>query len=393
MRKVMPSELVLNQPLPWSLYDQYGNLLLKAGYIISIPKHINSLVVRGAYTDAPLPQRTPQTVGFTDPHADEPLTDMAGSPPPRFHPLAVFARVDALSMTLERLHVHLMAQTLLGKMSTVVRSLANAVMETCTDNTDALIAACHLDRQHTYLVVQQLLSTTLTEITAREIGMDTPTRLSLACAALTRDISLLPVQQQLDQQTTPLDAEQIALLRSHPERTNAMLQTMGVDDAVWMEFVLQHHERLDGSGYPRALQGDAVSVGARILAIADSYSAMVTPRPNRVGLLPHEALRALQTQQGGLYDPSLLEQFARAVTDYPPGTLVHLANGKIGAIRSRKKLQGYPDLWLLYSDNGMPMMHPKRCDASDPAYAITRILRVEECRAIDVVMKRLWTLS
>lgn len=393
MRKVMPSELVLNQPLPWSLYDQYGNLLLKAGHTISIPKHINALVVRGAYTEAPLPRRKPQMLDPTDSRAGDPVTDIPTSAPPRFHPLAVFARVDALSMTLERLHVHLMAQTLLGKMSTVVRSLANAVMETCSDNTDALIAACHLDRQHTYLVVQQLLSTTLTEITARNIGMDLSTRLSLVCAALTRDISLLPVQQQLDQQTTPLDAEQVALLRSHPERTNAMLQAMGVDDAVWLEFVLQHHERLDGSGYPRALQGNAISDGARILAIADSYSAMVTPRPNRAGLLPQEALRALRAQQGTLYDPSLLEHFARAVTDYPPGTLVRLANGEIGVIRSRKQHQGLLDLWLLYNDNGMPMMRPRRCDAADPAYAITRILRVEECRSTDLVMKRLWTLS
>lgn len=393
MRKVMPSELMLNQPLQWSLYDQFGNLLLKAGHVISIPKHINNLVLRGAYTEAPLPRRKPETVDPTDSRTGDPVTTIPTHMPPRFHPLAVFARVDALAMTLERLHGHLRAQTLHGQFGTVVRSLANAVMEVCTDNTDALIAACHLDRHHAYLVAQQLLSTALTEITARALKLDEPTRLSLVCAALTRDIALLPVQLQLDQQTTPLDAAQIALLRGHPERTVAMLTALGVDDPVWLDFIRQHHERLDGSGYPHGLQGTAISTGARVLAIADSYAAMVTPRSNRIGQLPRDVLLALQAQGGTLYDAATLQQFAETVTDYPPGTLVRLANGEIGVMRSRKKFEGQADLWLLYNNNGMPLMRPKRCDAADPSYAITDILRIEECRSADLVMKRLWTQS
>lgn len=393
MRKVMPSELVLNQPLPWSLYDQHGNLLLKAGHVISIPKHINNLVLRGTYTEAPPPQRKPELVDPTLPRAADPVTHLPTNLPPRFHPLAIFARLDALAMTLERLHQHLLAQSLPGQLGPVVRSLAHAVMEACTDNTDALIAACHLNRHHAYLVVQQLLSAALTEITARALKMDESTRLSLACAALTRDIALLPIQQQLDQQTTPLSAQQMDLLRAHPERAVAMQSAWGINDPLWLGFIHQHHERLDGSGYPQALQGDAISPGARVLAIADSYAAMVTPRPNRVGQFPQEALRALHAQRDTLYDATLLQHFAQAVTDYPPGTLVRLANGEIGVMRSRKKIDGQPDLWLLYNYSGIPLMRPKRCDAADPSYAITHILRVEECRSASVVMKRLWTQS
>lgn len=391
MRKVMPSELILNQPLSWSIYDGHGNLLLKAGHVISIAKHINNLVVRGAYTEAPLPARRPQAVDPTDPRGTDPVTSFQPGMPPRFHPLSVFTRVDALAMTLQRLHTHLLAGSLQVRLSTVVRSLAHAIMEAGTDNTDALLAACHLDRQHAYLVVQQLLSTALADITARAMGMDDSTRLSLLCAALTRDIALLPVQLQLDKQTTPLDAEQTALLRGHPERTTHLLSSMGVDDPLWLDFVRQHHERLDGSGYPGALQGDAILSGSRVLAITDSYAAMVTPRPNRVGQFPKDALQALHAQRNQRYDEAILQLSAAALTEHPPGTLVRLGNGEVGVIRTRKKVQGQPDLWLLYNQNGMPSMRPKWCDASDPAYAITSILRVEDCRSADLVIKRLWS--
>lgn len=391
MRKVMPSELVLNQPLSWSIYDGHGNLLLKAGHVLSIPKHVNNLLVRGAYTEAPPPKRGPQ---FADPHetrAADPVTAIPTNAPPKFHPLSIFARMDSLAMTLERLHGQLMAGSLKANLSTVVRSLAHAIIEAGTDNADALLVACHLNRQHAYLVVQQMLSTALADLTAREMNMDDATRLSLICAALTRDIALLPVQLQLDQQTTPLDIEQIAMLRGHPEHTAEMLVSMGVDDPLWLAFVSQHHERLNGSGYPSALQADAILPGSRVLAIADSYAAMVTPRPNRVGQLPKDALQALQAQHTSLYDASILQHAHQVLTDYPPGTLLRLANGEIGVMRTRQKFNGQADLWLIYNHLGVPLMRPKRCDASDPAYAISDVLRIEECRSADLVMKRLWS--
>lgn len=393
MRKVMPSELLLNQPLPWSIYDEHGNLLLKAGHVISIAKHINNLVLRGTYTEAPPPRRQPSEADPTDSRTTDPVTIFQTGNAPRFHPLSVSARVDALAMTLERLHSRVRTQSLPSELRTLIRSLAHAVLEACTDNTDTLLAACHMDRHHTYLVVQQLLSTALVALTAREMDMDDATRMSLVCAALTRDIALLPVQVQLDRQHTPLTAEQIALLRSHPQRTKQMLTEMAIDDPLWLEFVLQHHERLDGSGYPNALQGDAILAGSRLLAITDSYAAMVTPRPNRLGQQPRKALQALHSDCPHLYDRSILQQMSDAVTELPPGTLVRLANGEVGVVRTRQPAGELPDVWLIYNDNGMPLMRPKRCNTTEATYAITDILRVEECRSAALVMKRLWTQS
>lgn len=298
MRRIRQSDLVLNEPLPWPLYDENGNLLLREGYVLSIPRHIDSLLARGAY--AP------------DPPADNPgqpvptLPDYV-VPPPAADP--VFARADTLALTLKRLHAHLLAASLQAELRQVVLALARGIIDACSEDADALLA------------------------------------------------------------------------------------TMGVTDPLWLELVRQHHERTDGSGYPRALSGDAILPGARLLAIADSYAAMVTPRPNRVGQFPRDALKSLFLERARLYDDPLVQLSIKTLTMHPPGTLARLANGEFAVVRSRQKQNEPMDLWSLYDSSGMPILRPQRRDSTDPAHGITGSLRVEECRSAALVLKRLWMKS
>ncbi|MBD9534050.1 HD domain-containing protein [Comamonas sp. CMM01] len=382
MRRILQSDLVLNEPLPWPLYDEDGNLLFREGYVLSIPRHINALLARGAYAPEPPPDPSQQpTLALPECAVAVPTSD------------PVFIRADRLAMTLKRLHAHLQAATLKTELRPVILGLAHGILDACDEDADALLAALHLDRQHPYLVIQQLLGATLVEMAARELGLAESDRLSLACAALTRDLSLLPVQAQLDQQAGALTPQQAALVRSHPDRSAALLAEMGVTDALWLELVRQHHERFDGSGYPRGLSGDAILPGARLLAIADSYAAMVTPRPNRAGQFPRDALKALFLDRVRLYDDPLVQLSIKTLTMHPPGTLVRLANGEFAVVRSRQKLNESIDLWSLYDSSGMPILRPQYRDSTDPAHDITGSLRVEDCRSAALVLKRLWMQS
>lgn len=384
MRRIRQNDLVLNEPLPWPLYDEHGNLLLREGYVLSIPRHINSLLVRGAYTPLPAAD-TPA------PSATAELAECTAPPPAAGDP--VFVRTHTLALMLKRLHVHVQAQSLQTALRSVVQGLAQGLISASTQDPDALLAALHLERQQPYLVVQQLLGAALADIVACEMGLDASARLSLACAALTRDLALLPVQAQLDQQSGPLTPEQTALVRLHPHSAATWLASQGVDDARWLELVRQHHERLDGSGYPHALRGDAIVPAARLLGIADSYAAMVTPRANRVGQFPRDALKALFLERNRLYDDALLQLSIKTLTMHPPGTLARLANGELAVVRSRQKPNEPMDLWSLYDSNGMPILRPQQRDATAPAHSITGALRVEECRSAALVLKRLWMQS
>jgi hypothetical protein len=88
----------------------------------------------------------------------------------------------------------------------------------------------------------------------------------------------------------------------------------------------------DGSGYPRHLQGEAISVLARIVSIANHYDELCNPRNPAESLTPHEALSLMFAKMRSRFDPKLLQVFIRCLGVYPPGTIVQLANGVVGMV-------------------------------------------------------------
>jgi len=110
---------------------------------------------------------------------------------------------------------------------------------------------------------------------------------------------------------TPIEFE---MIKSHSQQGYDILKSV---DFPWpvAETVLQHHERLDGSGYPRALKGDAISLSARILAVADTVEAMATHRPYRPALGVQAALREIEQQSGTRYDAKVVDACLRLFRD------------------------------------------------------------------------------
>src|SRR5690606_19443883 len=111
-----------------------------------------------------------------------------------------------------------------------------------------------------------------------------------------------------------LTETELMLIREHPEAGYAILSDIEFEQPV-ADIVLQHHERLDGSGYPHGLRGDAIRLEARVLAVADVFEAMVSHRPYRAGLTRAHATVELQQGAGVLYDPSVADACLRLVEE------------------------------------------------------------------------------
>lgn len=149
----------------------------------------------------------------------------------------------------------------------------------------------------------------------------------LALAALLRDVGMLSVPLEIRGRPGPLTTAETAQVRAHVARSLATLQ-----HPYWNPFVKvavsRHHERLDGSGYPEGLAGDAVHPLGALLGTVDYYCALVAPRPYRPALRPEEALEMLL----GLADWQLAASAVRAVAQcvglYPRGTVVRLSTGE-----------------------------------------------------------------
>ena len=129
---------------------------------------------------------------------------------------------------------------------------------------------------------------------------------ALHLAAQVHDIGKIAVPAEILSRPGRLSDSEFALIRTHPQVGHDLLAPTDFGLPV-AEIVLQHHERLDGSGYPRGLGGDAVLPAARLLAVADVVEAMVSHRPYRTALPVEATLAEIRDGAGRRYEPDVVE--------------------------------------------------------------------------------------
>jgi diguanylate cyclase (GGDEF)-like protein/putative nucleotidyltransferase with HDIG domain len=157
---------------------------------------------------------------------------------------------------------------------------------------------------------QQIASLSL--LVAEELGLNDSERYSLWLGALLHDVGNLGTPLDILRKPGRLTPEESAQMRRHPEMGEVIARGL-LDIPEVTQIVGSHHERFDGGGYPRGLAGDEIPLFARLVSVADSFSAMVHDRPYRKGLDWAEAVAELRSMAGTQFDPAMVDAFARAV--------------------------------------------------------------------------------
>jgi len=154
----------------------------------------------------------------------------------------------------------------------------------------------------------------------------------LGLGAMLHDIGKTLVPEKILLKPGSLTDEEMKIMRKHTEDGFRMLKDIPNISLIVAHCALQHHERLDGSGYPRGIQGDDIHDYGKLLAIVDTFDAMTTHRIYKTAALPHQAVEVLYTGAGSLYDMQMIQLFRDRVAIYPPGTTVELNTGEIGIV-------------------------------------------------------------
>jgi HD-GYP domain-containing protein (c-di-GMP phosphodiesterase class II) len=144
------------------------------------------------------------------------------------------------------------------------------------------------------------------------VGLSEDSLNTLHMAAMLHDVGKIGVSSTLLRRPSSLSPAEQDLVRRHVDLGAAVIKDM-TRLAQVAEAVNSHHERHDGNGYPYEISGDDIPLLARILAVADAYSAMVTDRPYREALTPEEARAELVKASGTQLDPELVRRFLRLV--------------------------------------------------------------------------------
>lgn len=148
---------------------------------------------------------------------------------------------------------------------------------------------------------------------AETLDLDARAVRVLHIAAHLHDVGKIGIPTPILRKPGPLDAAETARLREHPALGAALVRSILAmpDSEAVAEAILTHHERLDGSGYPGGLRGQAIPLAARVIAVADSLSAMAADRPYRLGRPFEAALAEIIACSGTLYDPDVVSALSR----------------------------------------------------------------------------------
>ncbi|MCU0595005.1 MAG: HD-GYP domain-containing protein [Desulfobacterota bacterium] len=163
-----------------------------------------------------------------------------------------------------------------------------------------------------YTAGHQLKVSDIAEGIARELGLPAETIEGIRVAGMVHDMGKLSVPAEIVTKPGALTSFEFSIIKEHPARAFEVLKEI---DFPWpvAEMVLQHHERLDGSGYPGGLEGDEIRLEARVLAVADVVGAISSHRPYRRDLGLEAALREIDKKKGLLYDPEVTRACRRSM--------------------------------------------------------------------------------
>lgn len=189
----------------------------------------------------------------------------------------------------------------------LVQDLKELLFNTVSAISNALEAKDSYTFGHSYRVTYYAVKI------GEEIGLDDPELSLLEFAGLLHDIGKIGVPELILNKPGRLTNEEFDIICKHPVRGGQILSRLKNMQQV-IDCVVHHHERYDGTGHPDHLKGDAIPLGARILAVADSYDAMTSDRPYRTGMEHGIAVEEIKRCSGTQFDPNLVEAFFRTET-------------------------------------------------------------------------------
>ena len=358
-------DLSAGVPLPWDLCDEAGRLLLRRGFFVEHGGPLARMLEAGLY------RRIPADGAKQEPGVEPSLRLRPGGPGKSSS--SVFEQIDLILGELEELLAHPAPGTFVAQ----VLQLADDIQSCFALDADASIATVQLLTSHRYSTRRLVHAAILMELLLSHRGESAVQRRLALAAALTMNLAMLDLQDILNHQTAQPDPQQKALLRQHPERGVETLRGLGVDDPSWLDMVAQHHETIDGKGYPLGLRAAQISTLAQILSMVDRYGSMAIGRAYRSPVLPNVVLKQIFMDKQSVA-PELAALLVSAVGMYPPGSLVALAGGERAVVLRRSKIASQPLVAVLKDHRGQRLDRPRRRLTSEPGQAISRLLSQDE---------------
>lgn len=213
-----------------------------------------------------------------------------------------------------------------------IGDIANNILDELLSQKNVLINIVDIKSLDNYTYQHSVNVAVLSLVIGLQMQLNKYELYSLCMGALVHDIGKAFISKEIIQKYEKLSEKEFEIVREHTQKGYDYLKGSPDISAPARIIALQHHERINGQGYPDGKKGGEINKLAKIVGIADIYDALTSDRPQRRALSPNEALEFIMASGGTLFDYDLVLAFSKAVVPYPEGTLIKLSNGDIAVV-------------------------------------------------------------
>jgi HD-GYP domain-containing protein (c-di-GMP phosphodiesterase class II) len=309
MRRIALKDAKPNMMLSMPAYDDYGQMILDEGAVIKL-EHVQALVKSGV-----------SRLIIEDPRvSDVILSDLV--------PKHVEARaIKAVRQMMDDVRSGQLGGGIAGVMGTA-HDMAQYMEDSIMGEPDVM--GC--SSLSAYAYVHPVQSAIISMVIAKAAAYEPQDILRVGESAMLQDIGYALIPKEILEKNTTLTDEELQKVSRHSEYAAEVLKRYPKVQRHTIEAVYQHHERWDGTGYPNGTKGWDIPPHAQMVAIADIYCDLISTRPDRKAYTIAAAVEYIMGASGELFDPELVEVFARRIPMYPTGVMVKLASGEVGIV-------------------------------------------------------------
>lgn len=240
---------------------------------------------------------------------------------------------------------------------------AKAISRSIMRNKDALTWLGKVRDQDSYLFEHSVNTATLMGIFAQAYGLPIIEVEECITGALLHDLGEAQVNQELLARSGPLSPAEYAEVKQHVKIGSQLIKHLPDISDISLKIVEEHHERMDGSGYPLGLKGDEISLHGRMFAIVDTYDAVTNKRCYKEAIPSSFGMRTLLELSKTHFDEALVHQFIKCMGVYPTGSLVRLNNTMLAVVIAQNFISPIkPLVKVIYSTKSSAYIEPKMID-------------------------------
>ncbi len=247
----------------------------------------------------------------------------------------------------------------LGEFATIADGIAGSLLES-----DRLLAQVYAGTPGRQVITNSVNVAILATRLGMGLRYEKEELTRVALGGLLHDVGMFNVPDAIISQPKPLSTSDREVIEQHPEVGAEIVATLGSSFGWLKQVAAQEHERWNGQGYPNGLAGGEIHPHAQLIGLADVLDALISPRPYRRKLAPHEAIRELLVQEKNSFSRPVMKALVEQLSMYPLGTCVRLNNGEVGVVTGSKSAYPLRPIIQMGTQSGGEAGEPKIVDLS-----------------------------